>query len=147
MLPQVKTVLAITPISVTVGSTAVGEFIDTKDWDYVNISVCATTVGVVSNTISSLIIEEGDTTSSVATFTGAVSGTDYTVATNCYTATGATAQNIWTFGVDTRYRKRYLRVSAAPRTTMIFGGTAVLSRGTKAPGTAAEAGALNAIFV
>jgi hypothetical protein len=96
-------------------------------------------------TPSVLKIEEGDTTSSVATFAGAVSGTDYTIATNAYTST--TNQNIWSFNVDTRVRKRYLRVSVSPQTTMVIGGIAVLSRGEKAPTTSAEAGALNAIYV
>jgi sugar (pentulose or hexulose) kinase len=145
MVPAFKTVVAITPISKTAAATATGEFIDTKDWDYVNISVFAGTADVVSNTLSVLKIEEGDTTSSFATFAGAVSGTDYTIATNAYTST--TNQNIWSFGVDTRARKRYLRVSASPQATMVIGGSAVLSRGAKAPATAGEAGVLNAIYV
>jgi sugar (pentulose or hexulose) kinase len=99
MVPAFKTVVAITPISKTAAATATGEFIDTKDWDYVNISVFAGTADVVSNTLSVLKIEEGDTTSSFATFAGAVSGTDYTIATNAYTST--TNQNVWSFGVDT----------------------------------------------
>ncbi len=146
MVPQVKSVVAITPVSTASSATATGEFIDTKDWDYVNISVFAGTADVVSNTLTTLLIEEGDTTSSFATFSGAVSGTDYTIATNAYTATG-TNQNIWSFGVDTRNRKRYLRVKVTPKTTMVIGGAAMLSRGSKAPSTAAEAGVLNAIYV
>jgi hypothetical protein len=145
MVPATKTVIAITPISKTNGATAVGEIIDTKDWDYVDIGIAASTADVVSNTLSVLKIEEGDTTSAFATFAGAVSGSDYTIATNAYTST--TNQNVWSFGVDTRGRKRYLRVSASPQTTMVIGGIAKLSRGSKNPVTAAEAGALNAIYV
>jgi hypothetical protein len=140
-----KVVTAIIPISKTNGATATGELIDTKGWDYVTIGIVASTADVVSNTLSVLKIEEGDTTSSVATFTGAVSGTDYTIATNAYTSTAA--QNIWSFNVDCRARKRYLRVSASPQTTMVIGGIAVLTRGEQAPTTAAQAGALNAIYV
>ncbi len=145
MVPAQKIVTGIIPISKTNGATATGEIIDTKDWDFVTIGIVASTADVVSNTLSVLKIEEGDTTSSFATFAGAVSGTDYTIATNAYTST--TNQNVWTFGVDTRARKRYLRVSASPQTTMVIGGVAVLSRGAKAPSTSAEAGALNAIYV
>lgn len=146
MVPAHKNVIAITPVSTTNGGTATGEMIDTKGWDYVNIAIVAGTANVVSNTLSVLKIEEGDTTSSVATFSGAVSGTDYTIATNAYTSS-ANGQNVWSFNVDTRARKRYLRVSASPQTTMVIGGVATLSRGEAAPTTSAQAGALNAIYV
>lgn len=149
MVPNTKHMIAIVPISKTNGATATGEPIDTKGWDYVDIAVVASTADVVSNTLSVLKIEEGDTTSSYATFTGAVSGTDYTIATNAYTQIGATggSQNVWSFHVDTRARKRYLRVSASPQTTMVIGGAAVLSRGEKGPVSVSDAGALNAVYV
>lgn len=149
MLPHFKNAIAIVPISKTNGATATGEPIDTKGYDFCNISIVASTADVVSNTISVLKIEEGDTTSAYATFAGAVSGTDYTIATNAYTTIGATGsnQNVWTFNVDCRARKRYLRVSASPQTTMVIGGSAALSRGEIAPSTPALAGALNAIYV
>ncbi len=145
MLPHPKTVIAIIPISKTNAATATGEMIDTKGFDFVSIGIIASTADVVSNTLSVLKIEEGDTTSSVATFTGAVSGTDYTIATNAYTST--TNQNVWSFNVDTRGRKRYLRVSASPQTTMVIAGVATLYRGEQAPANVAQAGALNAIYV
>lgn len=145
MLPHPKTVLAILPISKTNGATATGEAIDTKGYDFAAISVIGSNADVVSNTLSVLKIEEGDTTSTYATFTGAVSGTDYTIATNAYTSTAG--QNVWTFFVDCRNRKRYLRVSASPQTTMVIGGVAMLHRGEVAPTSAATAGVLNAIYV
>jgi hypothetical protein len=145
MVPATKIVTGIIPISKTNGATATGEIIDGKGWDYLTVGIVASTADVVSNTLSVLKIEEGDTTSSFATFAGAVSGTDYTIATNAYTST--TNQNVWSFNVDLRARKRYLRVVASPQTTMVIGGIAVLSRGEKAPTTSAEAGALNAIYV
>ena len=148
MLPQPKTVIAIVPISATNGATATGEPIDTVGYDYAMISVVASTANVASNTLSVLKIEEGDTTSSYATFTGAVQSTDYTVNTSAYTTFGAGSnQNVWTFLVDCRARKRYLRVSASPQTTMVIGGVAMLTRGEQAPVTAAKAGALNLISV
>ena len=146
MVPQPKHVIAITPISKTNGAAAVGEIIDTKGFDYCDISIVAGTADVVSNTLSVLKIEEGDTTSSFATFAGAKQDTDYTVATNAYTST-ANGQNVWSFGVDCRARKRYLRVTATPQTTMVIGGVASLFRGEKNPSNASEAGALNAIYV
>jgi hypothetical protein len=146
MLPATKTVIAITPISKTAGATATGEMIDTKGWDYCSIVLIAGTADVVSNTLSVLKIEEGDTTSSVATFAGAKQDTDFTVATNAYTST-SNGQNVWALGIDCRTRKRYLRLSASPQATMVIAATAQLSRGEKGPSTAAEAGALNAIYV
>lgn len=147
MQPIAKNVIAIIPISKTNGATAASEasLIDTKGWDYCEITVIASTADVVSNTLSVLKIEEGDTTSSVATFSGCVQNTDYTVATNAYTST--TNQNVWSFGIDCRSRKRYLKVSASPQTTMVIAATARLSRGEQAPNSAATAGALNAVYV
>ncbi len=146
MVPQSKNVIAIIPISKASGATAASDLpIDTKGWDYCEIAVFASTADVVSNTLSVLKVEEGDTTSSFATFTGCVSGTDYTIATNAYTTTSN--QNIWSFGINTINRKRYLKVSASPQTTMVIGASARLSRGEKAPTTAAEAGVLNAVYV
>jgi hypothetical protein len=133
MLPHPKTVIAIVPISKTNGATATGEAIDTKGYDFACISIIASTADVVSNT------------SSFATFAGAVSGTDYTIATNAYTSSAG--QNVWSLFVDCRPRKRYLRVSASPQTTMVIGGVAMLHRGEIAPTTASAAGALNAVYV
>ena len=67
MVPASKSVIAIIPISKTNGATATGEMIDTKGFDYAEISIIASTADVVSNTLSVLKIEEGDTTSSMAT--------------------------------------------------------------------------------
>jgi hypothetical protein len=145
MLPHPKTVIAIIPISKTNAATATGELIDTKGYDFCSIGIGASTADVVSNAPTVLKIEEGDTTSSFATFTGAVSGTDYTIATNAYTST--TNQNVWAFHVDCRARKRYLRVSFSPATTMVIGGVAMLHRGEQAPATSALAGTLNSIYV
>ena len=145
MVPATKFVTAIIPISKTNGATAAGQIIDTKGWDYLQIGIVASTADVVSNTINVLKLEEGDTTSSLATFAGAKQDTDFTIATNAYTAT--TSDNAWAYGIDLRGRKRYLKVSVSPQTTMVIGAVGILSRGEKAPATAAEAGVLNAVYV
>lgn len=148
MRPHPKTVIAIIPISTTNGATATGEAIDTKGYDFCSISIVASTANVVSNTLSVLKIEEGDTTSSYATFSGAVQTTDYTVNTTAFTQFGAGSnQNVWSFHVNTTGRKRYLRVSASPQTTMVIGGSAHLHMGEVAPSTSATAGSLSAIYV
>ena len=145
MLPQPKSIIAITPISKTNGATAGGEIIDTLGYDFAHINIFASTADVVSNTLSSLKLQEADVTnsSSFANISGAVSGTDFTLATNAYTST--TNQNMWAFNVDLRARKRYLRVQASPQTTMVMAGAAVLMRGEEAPINATKAAALNLV--
>lgn len=147
MLPQPKSVIAIIPISKTNGATATGEIIDTLGYDYATIDVIAHTADVVSNTLSVLKLQEADVTAttSFANVSGAVGGTDFTIATNAYTST--TNQNVWKFNVDLRARKRYLKVLASPQTTMIIAGVANLMRGEQAPITAAKAVALNLVEI
>lgn len=147
MLPQAKAMIAIIPVSKTNGATATGEIIDTKDYDYCTIDVFAHTADVVSDTLSVLKLQECDTTvaTSFANVSGAVGGTDFTIATNAYTST--TNQNIWKFNVDCRARKRYLKVIASPQTTMIIAGVANLLRGEQAPINATKANVLNLVEI
>jgi hypothetical protein len=147
MLPQAKAMIAIIPISVTNGGTATGEIIDTLGYDYCTVDVIAHTANVVSNTLSVLKLQEADVTnsSSFANVSGGLGGTDFTIATNAYTST--TNQNLWKFNVDTRSRKRYLKVIASPQTTMIIAGVANLHRGEQAPISASKANALNLVEI
>ena len=148
MLPAAKHFVAITPISKTNGATAGGTAdlpIDTLGYDFMNLTVIASTADVVSNTLSVLLLKEADVTatSSMANVSGSVGGTDFTIATNAYTSTSN--QNIWTYNVDLRGRKRYLRVYASPQTTMVMAAVASLYRGEQAPITATKANALNVV--
>ncbi len=145
MLPQPKSVIAIIPISKTNGATAAGELIDTKGFDFCHIAVIASTADVVSNTLSVLKLQEADTTDATNLANVSVGGTDFTIATNAYTTT--TNQNVWAFNVDCRARKRYLKVSASPQTTMVMAGVASLHRGEEAPINASKAAALNLVQI
>lgn len=147
MLPSLRSVVAITPISVTNGGTATGEIIDTLGADFCHIPIVASTANVVSNTFSVLTLKEADVTnvSSFANVSGGLGGTDFTIATNAYTST--TNQNVWAFNVDCRARKRYLKVFASPQTTMVIGSVAVLGRLESAPTNAAQAVALNVVTI
>jgi hypothetical protein len=144
-----RAAIAIIPISVTNGGTAAGLLIDTKpggvSYDFCHIQVMASTANVVSNTLSVLKLEQADTTDSTNLADLSVGGTDFTIATNAYTTT--TNQNIWSWNVDLRGRKRYLKVSASPQTTMVIGAGAALHRGSQAPNTAAKANALNVVNI
>lgn len=143
MLPQSKAVIALLPTSTTNGGTATGNAIDTMGADFASIDVFATTADVVSNTLSVLRLQEADVTNASSFATVAVSGTDFTLATNAYTSTAG--QNIWKMNVDTRGRKRYLRVLASPQTTMTLSAIANLHRMSEAPINAAKANVLNLV--
>jgi hypothetical protein len=110
-----------------------------------SVTVFGGTVNTTSNTLSVLTLKEADVTntSSFANVSGAVGGTDFTIAAAAYATTSN--QNIWTFNVDLRGRKRYLRVFASPQTTQLVAGLASLYRGEQAPVTAAKANALNVV--
>jgi hypothetical protein len=146
MIPAFKSGIAITPQSVTNAGTAAGKIIDTKGWDYCLLTIHMATTNDTSNVPTVITIKEGDTTSAMATFTGCVQNTDYTVATTAYTSTAG--DNAYSFAVDLRARKRYLQISAvSPVTTQITSGGYVLGKGELSPLTAAQAGVLNAVYV
>ncbi len=146
MLPHSKATIAVVPISVTNGGTATGENIDRMGFDYVEIDVIASTADVVSNTLSVLKLQESATTDATNFADIAAAGTQFTIATNAYTA-ASQGYNVWSFKVDGRGRRRYLRVLASPQTTMVIAGTAKLFRAKQALVTAAGQGALNVVNV
>jgi hypothetical protein len=143
MVPQLKTVTAIVPISKTNAATATGEAIDTLGFRYCAIHVFASTADVVSNKPSVLKVQESATTdaSNFADISGAVGGTDFTVANSL-----TSLPNNYQFGINIGpARKRYLRVLVSPATTQVIAGSAILTRGEEAPTTAAKAGVLNLV--
>jgi hypothetical protein len=140
-----KAVVAITPISVTNGGTATGESIDTRGFNYCHIHVVASTANVVSNKPTVLKVQESATTDATnyADVTGLVGGTDFTVA-NALTS----VPNGWLFGLPLKpNRKRYLRVLVSPQTTMVIGGSAILTRGEESPINATKAGVNNLVVI
>lgn len=79
-----------------------------------------------SQTLTSLVLKEGDTTSSFANITEFVGGTAFTIPVNNLTAQHMTCR----FNVDLRKRKRYLQVSmqAAAASSANTFASVVLSR-------------------
>jgi hypothetical protein len=142
MLPQSKTVVAINGSAPTNGENVTGQ-IDCIGYDFATIDIIATTANVVSNKPTVVKLQELDTTvvSSFADISGAIGGTDFTIP-NANTAATAVIQNIYSFNVDLRGRKRYLQVSYTPRTTQTVVAVAKLFRGEEAPITAAKANAM-----
>lgn len=152
MQPAMATRVAINAASTTNGATAAG-IIDTlmpegQKADFVSIDVIATTADVVSNKPTVLKLMEADdtATTSFANISGTVGGTDFTIP-NANTAATAVIQNSYKFNVDTKKRKRYLRVVVSPQTTQNITVVAQLMKGHIAPITAARANALTLVEV
>jgi hypothetical protein len=103
------------------------------------------TANVVSNTLSVLKLQEADVTASTsfADVTAFITS-NYTIATNAYTSTSNA--NLWYFGVDCRYRKRYLRVLMSPQTNQIVGAVALLKKYEQAPTSVTKANVLNQVI-
>jgi hypothetical protein len=108
-----KYVVSLAGTGVTNGATAT-QRIDTLGHDYARISVVMGTADVVSNKPSVLRLLESDDTvvTNFATWAGSLGGTDFTIP-----SADTSNPNVYTFGVDCRYRKRYLLLTVSPRTT------------------------------
>lgn len=137
---QPKTVTAIVPVSVTNAGTATGVAIDTLGYDRATIVVEASTSNDATNNESVLKLQESAITDATgfADITAFVGDTAFTIPNAVTTHDGKSRAQ---FQVDlTKPRKRYLRVLASPLTTVVFAGTAFLTKGEEAPDTAAKAG-------
>jgi hypothetical protein len=118
-------------------SAGSGAYVDTLAADAVTFLFWEETTG--DTTIAAILqVEEGDTTSSYATFAGGRGGTDFT----CIAAPAATATSVqYAITVNTIGRKRYLRLKWTPgATAATASGLAILSRTEKSRDTASTAG-------
>lgn len=113
MNPASKQVIAINQASTTNAATASGN-IDTLGYDYAVIDIITTTSDAVTNNPSVLKLSESDDTvvTNFANVSGFVGDTDFTIP-NSVTSGDWGVQ----LRVDTRARKRYLKVSVSPLTT------------------------------
>ena len=131
---QMEKVLASVPTAV--GSSAVTLTIDSLGYDYASVSVLrASNASTVFASV--LKVEESDDNSTYSNVTGLVGGTDFTIPTVSDTASAAIVK----LDVDTKSRKRYLKVTATPAVSVNTVVSARLSRG-DAPTTASEAGCI-----
>jgi hypothetical protein len=131
---QMEKVVAAVPTAV--GSSAVTLTIDSLGYDYASVTVLrASNASTVFASV--LKIEESDDNSSFSNVTGLVGGTDFTIPVVSDTASAAIVK----LDVDTKARKRYLKVTATPAVSVNTVVSARLSRG-DAPTTAAEAGCI-----
>jgi hypothetical protein len=142
MLPSLKPVLCFSDTSITNGGTQTGS-IDTLDttngirYDFLALALVEATSDVVSNKPSVLKLSHSDTTDATnySDISGFVGGTDFTVP-----SANTSAKTLTLFNVDLRGKKRYIKLSWSPRTTVIAGAWGVLSRGSQAPSNATLAG-------
>jgi hypothetical protein len=139
MFPQSKAVNFLQTTSVTNAGTATSQNLDCTGFDFVSIDIIQTTSNALTNKPSVLKLQDCDTTvsTSFADISGFIGGTDFTIP-NVGTDT-ATIQTM-KFNVDTRHRKRYIRLLISPVTTQSFTAMANLHRGERIPVNATDAG-------
>jgi hypothetical protein len=119
------------------GSSAVTLTVDTRGYDYASLTVLR---GSNASTVFATVlkIEESDDDSSYSAVSGMTGGTDFTIPT----VTDTAGTSVVKLDVDTKAKKRYLKVTATPSTSIPVAITGRLSRGENAPSSASEAGVL-----
>lgn len=125
-----------------VGATATASLtIDTIGYDYCSLTIlrgsnAATTFANV------LKIEESDDNSSYGNVTAFVAGGTGGFTVPAITAAGTASTSVVKLDVDTKARKRYLKVSYTPAATATVAITGRLSRAAEAPANASDANVL-----
>lgn len=132
---QMEKVAASVPT--TVGTSAVTLTIDTLGYDHASVSVLrASNASTVFASV--LKIEQSDDNSSYSDLSGFVGGTDFTIPAVSDTSVASVVK----MDIDTKAKKRYLKVTATPAVSVNTIVTARLSRGENAPSSASEAGCI-----
>lgn len=119
-----KNILLVNSAGITNGATASASF-DTRGYDYAVINLYQTGGAGATTAATSIKVEQSDDDSTYVA-ASLTSGTDFTVSTNG-TATSATIP-YYTFNVDTRGLRRYLKLTVVPATTVNVVATATLGR-------------------
>lgn len=122
-----KWVVALKQQSATNGATLTSDVIDTQFFDAAEIIVHATTSNDATNNPATLRLLESDDTvaTNFAAVTGFVGDTSFTIPAS---PTATTTAPFALFQVDTKTRKRYLKVDVSPITTQTFSVVARLTR-------------------
>lgn len=128
-----------------IGATATATLtIDTLGYDHASVSVlrAANASTVFANVIK---VEESDDNSSYANVTALVGGGTggFTIPAIAASATGSAS--IMKLDVDTKAKKRYLKVSYTPGASATVSIVARLGRGEVSPETAAQAGVIGQV--
>jgi len=132
-------VVAALPAGVTASSETATMTIDTVGYDHASVTVMRAS-NAATTFASVLKVEESDDNSSYANVTALVGGGVGGFTIPAGSATGSVS--VVKMDIDTKARKRYLKVSMTPSTAVNVAMTARLSRGEVAPETAAQAGVI-----
>ena len=126
-----------------VGATATANLtIDTIGYDY-----CSLTVLRASNAATTfanvLKVEESDDNSSYANVTALVAGGTGGFTVPAISVAGTSSASVVKLDVDTKARKRYLKVSYTPGASATVAITGRLSRAAESPASASDANVLS----
>ena len=132
-------VVAALPTGTVASSETATMTIDTVGYDHASITVLRAS-NAATTFASVLKVEESDDNSSYSNVTALVGGGTGGFTIPAVSATGSVS--VVRMDVDTKARKRYLKVSMTPSTAVNVAMSARLSRGEVSPETAAQAGAI-----
>jgi len=140
-MQNTKTVVMVAPQ--TIGTSAVEGYADTLGYDRLSVYYIGATAAS-GDAITTLKLQEGDTTSAFTDISGAVGGTSFTIP-----APNTSTPDAVVFHVDlNKPRDRYVNINivgdATARSTSVIG---ILSRGAKSPTTDALAGAAEIVYI
>ena len=135
-------VAAALPAGVTASNETATLTIDTVGYDHASVTVMRAS-NAATTFASVLKVEESDDNASDSNVTALVGGGVGGFSIPAVSATGSAA--VVKMDIDTKARKRYLKVSMTPSTAVNVAMTARLSRGEVAPATAAEAGCIGVV--
>lgn len=135
-------VVATLPAAAT-GSTATATLtIDTRGWDHCSLAVIKPSGGSSTVFANVLKVEESDDNSAYSNVAALVAG-----GAGGFTLPSAatTVVTILKMDIDTKAKKRYLKVSYTPSETCTVAIVGRLGRGEEAPVTASEAGVIGLV--
>jgi hypothetical protein len=127
------------PAAVTASNETATMTIDTVGYDHASVTVMRAS-NAATTFASVLKVEESDDNSSYSNVTALVGGGTGGFSIPAVSATGSVS--VVKLDVDTKARKRYLKVSMTPSTAVNVAMTARLSRGEVSPETASQAGVI-----
>lgn len=133
-------VVAALPASVTASSETATLTIDTVGYDHASVTVMRASNAATTFATMLKVAESDSESTGYTDVTALVGGGTGGFAIPAVSATGSVA--VVKLDVDTKARKRYLRVQMTPSTAVNVAMSARLSRGEVSPETAAQAGCI-----
>lgn len=135
-------VVSALPVGTTGSNETATMTIDTVGYDHASVTVLRAS-NAATTFASVLKVEESDNNSDYSNVTALVGGGVGGFTIPAVSATGSVS--VVKLDIDTKARKRYLKVSMTPSTAVNVAMSARLSRGEVSPVTAAEAGCIGLV--